>query len=91
VGEGFGMVLAEAQVAGTPVVAPAYGGSRDAYLDGVTGCAPTGESAAELSAVLEDLLQDRARLAAMGKRAAEWARECFAPGRYPAQVVARLL
>lgn len=91
VGEGFGMVLAEAQVAGTPVVAPAYGGSRDSYLDGVTGCAPTGESADELSRLLEELMRDPGRLAVMGERAATWARECFAPGRYPAQVVARLL
>ena len=30
VGEGFGLVLLEAQVAGTPVIAPAYGGSREA-------------------------------------------------------------
>ena len=51
-GEGFGLVLAEAQVAGTPVVAPAYGGSRDAYLEGMTGVAPAGESAGELAEVL---------------------------------------
>jgi phosphatidyl-myo-inositol dimannoside synthase len=91
VGEGFGMVLTEAQVAGTPVVGPAYGGSRDAYLDGVTGCAPTGESVADLSRVLADLLRHPGHLTVMGERAAEWARECFAPGRYPAQVAARLL
>ena len=40
VGEGFGLVLLEAQAAGTPVIAPAFGGSRDAYIDGVTGMAP---------------------------------------------------
>ncbi len=32
-GEGFGLVLLEAQVAGTAVVGPAHGGSPDAYLD----------------------------------------------------------
>ena len=42
VGEGFGLVLLEAQAAGTPVIAPAYGGSREAYVEGVTGVAPGG-------------------------------------------------
>ena len=40
VGEGFGLVLLEAQAAGTPVIAPAYGGSHEAYIEGVTGVAP---------------------------------------------------
>ena len=44
VGEGFGLVLLEAQAAGTPVIAPAYGGSHEAYVEGVTGMAPTDES-----------------------------------------------
>jgi glycosyltransferase involved in cell wall biosynthesis len=91
VGEGFGMVLAEAQVAGTAVVAPAYGGSRDAYLDGMTGLAPTGESVGELTRLLGELVADPARLAQMGKRASEWSRERYAPERYAPQAVARLL
>jgi phosphatidyl-myo-inositol dimannoside synthase len=36
-GEGFGIVLLEAQAAGAAVVAPRSGGSSDAYLAGVTG------------------------------------------------------
>lgn len=91
VGEGFGLVLAEAQVAGTPVIAPAYGGSRDAYLDGVTGVAPAGESAGDLAEVLQQLLQHPRVLAEMGKRAAEWARECFAPEAYALRATTRLL
>ncbi len=90
-GEGFGLVLLEAQVAGTPVVGPAYGGSRDAYIEGVTGVAPTDETIAALTRLLNDLLEDPARLAQMGKQAAGWARECFAPARYAALVVSRLL
>ncbi len=49
-GEGFGLVLLEAQVAGTAVIGPAYGGSPAAYLDGVTGATPRDESVAALVA-----------------------------------------
>jgi phosphatidylinositol alpha-1,6-mannosyltransferase len=90
-GEGFGLVLLEAQVAGTPVVGPAHGGSHDAYLDGVTGATPTGESAAELADLLATLLKEPADLGQMGASAASWARECFAPGRYAGLAVTRLL
>jgi phosphatidyl-myo-inositol dimannoside synthase len=90
-GEGFGLVLLEAQVAGTAVVAPAYGGSHDAYLAGFTGMAPTDESAEALSSVLDALLTDSEQLARMGKRASEWAREAFAPEQYAQLAVARLL
>jgi glycosyltransferase involved in cell wall biosynthesis len=90
-GERFGLVLLEAQVTGTPVVGPAYGGSGDAHLDRVTGIALVNESAGDLAKVLDQLLRDRARLAAMGRRAAEWARERFSPEHYAPQAVARLL
>lgn len=90
-GEGFGLVLLEAQVAGTPVIAPAYGGSRDAYLHQVTGVAPTEETAESLSEVLDELLRDPRRLAQMGHKAAEWAREAFSPDHYAAQATVRLL
>ena len=90
-GEGFGLVLLEAQLAGTPVVGPAYGGSHDAFLDQITGVAPADESAESLAKVLEELLSDPSRLAQMGRRAHEWARETFAPERYASRAVARLL
>jgi phosphatidylinositol alpha-1,6-mannosyltransferase len=90
-GEGFGLVLLEAQVAGTPVVGPAYGGSPDAYLDGVTGATPRDESVAALTHVLNALIRRPDRLGAMGARGASWARERFAPDRYAALAVARLL
>jgi phosphatidyl-myo-inositol dimannoside synthase len=91
VGEGFGLVLLEAQVAGTPVIAPAYGGSREAYVEGVTGVAPADESAEALTRILHDLLKDPARLAWMGKHAAQWAQQTFAPERYAQLAVRRLL
>jgi len=90
-GEGFGLVLLEAQVAGTPVVGPAYGGSHDAFIDGVTGVAPANETTAALTMLLGDLLRDPKRLARMGRSAAELSRECFAPDSYASRVVARLL
>ena len=90
-GEGFGLALLEAQVAGTPVVGPAYAGSRDAYVDRVTGVAPTDESSDALARALDQLLGDPFLLPQMGKRAAEWARESFHPDQYAPQAVARLL
>jgi len=91
VGEGFGLVLLEAQTAGTPVIAPAYGGSREAYVEGVTGVSPADESEETLTRTLHDLLQDEARLTIMGKQAGRWAREAFAPERYAQLAVRRLL
>ena len=90
-GEGFGLVLLEAQVAGTPVIGPAYGGSHDAHIEGVTGVTPTDETPEALAAVIQELLKDRRKLEEMGKHAAAWARERFAPERYAAYAVARLL
>jgi phosphatidyl-myo-inositol dimannoside synthase len=91
VGEGFGLVLLEAQVAGTPVIAPAYGGSREAYIEGVTGVAPVDESAEALTTTLHGLLKDPVRLARMGGHAAQWTRQAFAPERYAQLAVRRLL
>jgi phosphatidyl-myo-inositol dimannoside synthase len=90
-GEGFGLVLLEAQVAGTPVVAPAHGGCREAYVEGVTGAAPADESAEALAWALDELLKDPDELARMGRQAAQWARRAFAPERYAQLAVRRLL
>ena len=91
VGEGFGLVLLEAQAAGTPVIAPAHGGSHEAYAAGVTGVAPADESAEALTRTLYDLLKDPARLAWMGRHAAQWSRRAFDPERYAQLAVQRLL
>ena len=85
-----GLVLLEAQAAGTPVIAPAYGGSHEAYIEGVTGVAPADESAEALTRTLDDLLKDPARLAWMGGHAVQWTRRAFDPESY-AQLTARRL
>jgi phosphatidyl-myo-inositol dimannoside synthase len=90
-GEGFGLVLLEAQVAGTAVVGPAHGGSPGAYLDGITGETPRDESVPALAQVLDGLLARPARLAQMSARGAQWARARFDPDRYAALAVDRLL
>jgi glycosyltransferase involved in cell wall biosynthesis len=90
-GEGFGLVLLEAQIAGTAVVGPAHGGSADAYLDGVTGATPRDESPAALARVLGEMLGQPERLTAMGRQGSAWAQASFAPDRYAALAVERLL
>jgi phosphatidyl-myo-inositol dimannoside synthase len=90
-GEGFGLVLLEAQVAGTAVVGPAHGGSPGAYLDAITGETPRDESVPALAQVLDGLLARPARLGQMGARGAQWARARFDPDRYAALAVDRLL
>jgi phosphatidyl-myo-inositol dimannoside synthase len=90
-GEGFGLALLEAQVACTPVIGPAFGGSHDAFVVGVTGLAPTNETSEALAAVLAELFGDRTRLDDMSKQAAEWARTYFSPQRYASRVTASLL
>lgn len=90
-GEGFGLVLLEAQVAGTPVIAPAHGGSSDAYVEGVTGISPVNESSQALAKAINEMLEDPIRLELMGKRASQWARESFAPESYARLVASRLL
>ncbi len=90
-GEGFGLVLLEAQLAGTPVVAPAYGGSGDAFLPGVTGLAPLDETPEALAAALAALLNDDEGRQHMGEAAAQWSRMCFEPDAYGRQVMRVLL
>jgi phosphatidyl-myo-inositol dimannoside synthase len=90
-GEGFGLALLEAQVAGTPVIGPAYGGSYEAFVDQVTGVAPVDESTEALVKVLDELVRDPSRLAQMSKQASEWARGYFLPEHYASRVVGRLL
>ncbi|SKC39518.1 D-inositol-3-phosphate glycosyltransferase [Krasilnikoviella flava] len=72
--ESFGLVAAEAQAAGTPVVAAAVGGLQTVVVDGVSGVLVPDHSPWTWARELGDLLADderRARLAAGARRASE--------------------
>lgn len=64
--EAFGLVLAEAQAAGLPVVAYRSGGTSEALTDGVGGLLVEEGNVAGLAEALGALLGDPARRAAMG-------------------------
>ena len=80
-GEGFGIVLVEAQMTGTPVVAPAFGGSDDAFLAGFTGVKPVDESAGALADALQRLAADPTLVRQLGENAKVWSRAAFDPDR----------
>lgn len=90
-GEGFGLVLLEAQLAGTPVVAPAFGGSGDAFQPGLTGVAPIDESARSLADTLAILVNDEPLRRRMSEAAATWSRSRFAPDVHRRQIVQTLV
>nr|WP_041295486.1 D-inositol-3-phosphate glycosyltransferase [Isoptericola variabilis] len=72
--ESFGLVAAEAQATGTPVVAAAVGGLRTVVQDGASGVLVPDHSPWTWARVLDDLLHDherRAALAAGARRASE--------------------
>ncbi len=81
-GEGFGIVLAEAQLAGTPVVAPCLGGSSDAFVEEVTGLRPADESPEALAASIERILGDDDLRRSMARDAQQWAHRRFSPDCY---------
>lgn len=89
-GEGFGFVLLEAQLAGTPVVAPAYGGSGDTFQHGLTGIAPVDETPEALAQALSTMLCDDEQRTEMGRQAARLTRARYEPkayARYTAEMV----
>jgi len=71
--EGYGLSLIEAQAAGTPVVASAVGGAREAMADGVTGIGVEPGNVDQLANALSALLGDDDRRKRMGNAAAEFA------------------
>jgi phosphatidylinositol alpha-mannosyltransferase len=73
-GESFGIVLAEAMAVGLPVVCSDIGGYRDVVHDGTGGLLVPPRDPEALAAALGGLLDNPARLAAMGEAAASAAR-----------------
>jgi glycosyltransferase involved in cell wall biosynthesis len=69
--EEFGIVMAEAQACGIPVVAPRAGGALDIVQDGVTGRLVEDASPAGLADALLDLPDDPAACRAAGARFSE--------------------
>jgi len=68
-GEGFGLVMAEAMAAGVPVVATTCGAPPEVIEDGISGRLVPPRNAEALAAGIAELLADPARRAAMGAAA----------------------
>ncbi|QIK84377.1 D-inositol-3-phosphate glycosyltransferase [Sanguibacter sp. HDW7] len=68
--ESFGLVAAEAEACGTPVVATAVGGLRTVVVDGVSGLLVEGHEPRAWAAALDRVLADDALRARLGEGAA---------------------
>ncbi|MDZ3822507.1 MAG: glycosyltransferase family 4 protein [Pseudoxanthomonas sp.] len=80
--EAFGLVLAEAQACGVPVVAAAVGGIPDVVVDGATGLLAATADAEHLAASLARLLADPPARLAMAAAASRHAATAFSRDRY---------
>ncbi len=69
--EGFGLVFAEAQARGKPVVAGRSGGVTDAVIDGETGLLVPPDDPEALAESIASLLSDPERATALGAKAKE--------------------
>jgi glycosyltransferase involved in cell wall biosynthesis len=75
--EGFGLVVIEAALRGTPVVASALEGINDAVIDGETGFLLAPEDPDAWARRLRELTTDREQLVVIGQRFRESAAELF--------------
>ncbi|MEJ0014492.1 MAG: glycosyltransferase family 4 protein [Actinomycetota bacterium] len=73
--EGLGIVYLEASACGIPVVAGTSGGAPDAVLQGETGVVVDGTNLAQITDVINDLLDHPVKLKAMGLAGRAWAEE----------------
>jgi glycosyltransferase involved in cell wall biosynthesis len=80
--EAFGLVLAEAQACGVPVVAARVGGIPDVVADGRTGILAEAANAQALATALAELLADPQRRAGMAAEAVVHARREFGRDQY---------
>ncbi|EMR04903.1 D-inositol-3-phosphate glycosyltransferase [Bhargavaea cecembensis DSE10] len=75
--ESFGMVAAEAQACGTPVIASEVGGLQDVVQDGRTGLLVSAKNPAELSRGMRRIAGDPEFAGRLGRQALERARNVF--------------
>jgi phosphatidylinositol alpha-1,6-mannosyltransferase len=72
--EGFGIVFAEAALAGLPVIAGRSGGAPEAVIQGETGLVVDGHSLQEVAAALASILrrtpEQRSKMGARGRELA---------------------
>ena len=80
--EAFGLVLAEAQACGVPVVAARVGGIPEVVADRQTGCLAPAATADLLAEALEELVADEGMRVAYANRAIEHAHRQFCRRRY---------
>ncbi|MFC0188361.1 glycosyltransferase [Fictibacillus aquaticus] len=79
--ESFGMVAAEAQACGCPVIASRVGGLQDVVAEGETGLLVRPNDEEDLALTLEILLQNELIASRLGKQAARFADQVY---RWPA-------
>ncbi|OBJ49766.1 GDP-mannose-dependent alpha-(1-6)-phosphatidylinositol monomannoside mannosyltransferase [Mycobacterium sp. 1423905.2] len=72
--EGLGIVFLEASATGVPVVAGDSGGAPETVQHNKTGLVIDGNSGAEITEAITELLTDRDRAAAMGAAGRDWVR-----------------
>jgi glycosyltransferase involved in cell wall biosynthesis len=75
--EGFGMVFAEAQAMGTPVVSTLHGGIPEAVSDGQTGLLAPERDVVTLTKNLRLLLTHEERWRELSANGVRWVRERF--------------
>ncbi|MGM9920120.1 MAG: glycosyltransferase [Bhargavaea sp.] len=75
--ESFGMVAAEAQACGTPVIASEVGGLQDVVQDGRTGLLVSAKNPADLSRSMRRIAEDPEFADRLGRQAQKRARKVF--------------
>jgi len=77
--EGVGIVYLEAQAAGLPVVAASGGGAPEAIRNQETGVLVNEGDSDTLQRSIAELLGNKEKRVAMGRRGQNWVREAFDP------------
>ena len=83
--EAFGLVLAEAQACGVPVVAARVGGVPEVVLDRRTGWLADSPDTGSLADALQEVVANEERRLAIAARAVEHARDQFSRRRYASE------